>query len=1041
MADNSKYPMLSELADALGDCVSNVALIRQVTDGIVPPQKINTSDNAVIAWRSVLEYLHEHIHNRQERADKVWKLCLKATAHANTFTEDVERAYKHYCEFLAEIPRCPYPGLLEFDGENYRSFYGREFEIEKIFSKLRESSFLLLYGPSGIGKSSLLRAGICQQAKERAFHVITNRPIRIGEVSSLSEILEKWFLFSKPENGKYLLILDQFEELFSLHNIGNKSANKILLEEVQAIAKGEYPDVKLLLSIRADFIEKLSFYDLYPENDHDVILLRKLNVMQLRNAISCPAKDSNVVIEEGLLQQLVIDAKDEQGALPLLQETLRLMWHDIVEGKRTNFLRLEDYEALPSGDDEQNGKSGLAIAITRHANKVYYRKGMTDQQRKLICRIFLRLLEFVPGYGCVRRRVTESELYAENDDLALVKDMLNHLRDKRLVALHTPHDQTRKLAVLDILDQSNEEETVDIAHEVLIKDWELLAGWIKKYEHTERERRKWLAEVTKFAQNNVLLDAPNIKKAQIWVKDAKGQDLGGVRGIDKLIEQSIKALNPGWNKKGLVFIGLSTLSLIGLLSWVGFYMSSKLPIQILLIVLIVCLTAVVLIISNIFNSSAHFRFQKFSHYLLNNVFLRILLVVLFLVTASLWIADGKERADIWVECGKQNIQSTQSLTTPKQIVLVSDKTKFLVEEMASVLDNTQKIQITTTLNSFNKENKYNFVWTDSDTANKCRSFIDLSVNIIKMGDVADLVEARYVIKTQQLETIKDSAGFFDCGVSGEIAKKILKMLDGTEHSTENCNQESTYFNQEGMKHYHKEKNFDNYLEDKYELVLKISSRYFISSAVTSPLQSYPYPYNNLALVRMEQGKFDVARKNIDIAIRLSPDQTIFLFNKARICYEQNDFACTIENINKAIQKNEKKLLFLLFKAQVELEMDAIDNKKDFEKYRKVLEDIKKDIKKNSDEESYLIFLLGLIDYLEEKTDNALVNFRVSANNKNLKQESLLYILKIQLKGGDTKNACNSWRDLNGFPPLVINKSVLEWSKNVEIYKIKSCGSI
>ena len=208
-------------------------------------------------------------------------------------------------------------------------------------------------------------------------------------------------------------------------------------------------NLALVLTLRADFYPDLMTSYLWPVDASQRVEVAPLRGDALREAIAQPAADVGVQIEQSLVERLLIDAADEPGVLPLLQETMRLLWGDI-EGR---VLPLTAYERLnrnPAAGD--TGATGLAAAIAMKADATL--AALTPEQQAIARRTFLRLVQFGEGRADTRRQQTLSSLRAVDDDPVLFEQTLEHLTDNRLLTRTGGSDR--------------ESAVVDIAHESLI---------------------------------------------------------------------------------------------------------------------------------------------------------------------------------------------------------------------------------------------------------------------------------------------------------------------------------------------------------------------------------------------------------------------------------------------------------------------------------------------------------------------------------------------------------------------------------------------
>jgi CHASE2 domain-containing sensor protein len=238
----------------------------------------------------------------------------------------------------------PFPGLAPFSERYADYFFGRSIESRTIADNLLARRISVLYGPSGAGKSSLLRVGVAAAAKTRS-----RWPCRVaicsswaeGAVTSLSESIAE-SVGAPPEQdlgallseavlrseGRFLLILDQFEQLLSREE-GPEEALVALLAD-------ENPGINLLISLREDAVADLDIFEgEVPGVFDNMIRLQRLDMRGAREAIVEPVatwnriQDGEVKLEpelvDAILHDEVIQDRDQTNA-PYLQLVMARLW-------------------------------------------------------------------------------------------------------------------------------------------------------------------------------------------------------------------------------------------------------------------------------------------------------------------------------------------------------------------------------------------------------------------------------------------------------------------------------------------------------------------------------------------------------------------------------------------------------------------------------------------------------------------------------------------------------------------------------------------
>ena len=290
---------------------------------------------------------------------------------------------------------CPYPGLIAFGPEQAGLFFGRDRESDEISRLVRQHGFLLVVGPSGSGKSSLVSAGVLPRLRAAdgdRWLVRTVRPARVAPLASCSG--KRWptalaaLLATVPGTERLLLFVDQAEAIFVLPT---KEDRDQYLELIGELRRTE--GCTVVLALRADFFSDLMTSPLWPVSRGERVEITPLRGAALRDAIVRPAAAVGAHIEPVLLERLLHDAGDEPDVLSLIQETMVLLW----ERRSRRLLTLSAYEDL-GGD----GRSGLAAALATRADAAL--ADLLPAQQEIAQRIFLRLVQLGEGRQDTRRQ-------------------------------------------------------------------------------------------------------------------------------------------------------------------------------------------------------------------------------------------------------------------------------------------------------------------------------------------------------------------------------------------------------------------------------------------------------------------------------------------------------------------------------------------------------------------------------------------------------------------------------------------------------------
>jgi len=429
---------------------------------------------------------------------------------------------------MAPTPPCPYPGMIPFSEIDSDRFFGREDEIQELLESLRLHPFLTVIGPSGSGKTSLVFAGLVPALRQSGLFghgewlVCALRPgetplaaladVLDGELDDLAQTVFD-LLGTQPVARRLLLIVDQFEELFT-----QSREQEVEPFQQKLLHLAQATNCYLLLTVRADFYPDLMASSLWPEVRAHRMEVLPLDRKGLYEAIVKPAEGVGVFVEPTLVERLVADATGEPGILPLLQETLVLLW----ERLERRFLPLNAYEA-----SDGTWRTGMQVAIARRADTSL--AALRSNQKALAQRIFLRLVQFGEGRVDTRRQQPVTALQSAGDTPRLFYQTLSHLVDNRLLTVS--HGE-----------QERNDKQVDIAHEALITGWPTLQRWLDDRREAEQVRRQLEAKAAEWVRlgrsSGGLLDEIELLEAEEWMGSSDALGLGHSETLSALVEAS-----------------------------------------------------------------------------------------------------------------------------------------------------------------------------------------------------------------------------------------------------------------------------------------------------------------------------------------------------------------------------------------------------------------------------------------------------------------------------------------------------------------------
>ncbi|HXQ38285.1 MAG TPA: hypothetical protein VN843_30040 [Anaerolineales bacterium] len=383
--------------------------------------------------------------------------------------------------------RCPYKGLDVFEEEDAEFFFGREALVGDLVNRVKDSRTLFVTGPSGSGKSSVVRAGLIQALKKGALNSLrserwlyeTMKPGRdpIGELgriaSSLasstnaedeirakaitdSTILARWCEIALKDirDKRAVIFIDQFEEVFT--QINKEEERVAFLNLLTHAATVDNGRVIMLFAMRSDFVSNCATYpELNALLNKQFIQIGAMQPEELVSAMAQPALRVGLRIDPDLIAQVINDMKGEPGALPLMQFTLK----DLFDAQQAKGGLI----ALTLNDYLQHG--GIQKSLERHADTAFAKLEVSEQE--LARSIFSGLIEIGRGTQDTRRTALFDELIPANTNFPDVEATVRKLADARLI----------------ITDEQAGKDTVTISHEKLIEAW----PWLRKLVNENRE--------------------------------------------------------------------------------------------------------------------------------------------------------------------------------------------------------------------------------------------------------------------------------------------------------------------------------------------------------------------------------------------------------------------------------------------------------------------------------------------------------------------------------------------------------------------------
>ena len=431
----------------------------------------------------------------------------------------------------------PFVGLRTFETNDAAWFFGRDRETSALAAKLRSADFTAVVGPSGSGKSSLVRAGVVPLLRRQGWKEIVAKPgsapiDRLARALALASPephfaearrfrfdtalrASAFGLVNIVENldvdaPRLLLVIDQFEELFRYGDEASGASKAGMREESRAFvellltgASGSNGRLRVCVTMRSDFFGACSSYSGLAEAISVSQFLVPLPARsQLELAIRNPVKRAGAEIEEALVQRLLVDVEEEQDQLPLLQHTLRRLWEYASGDPRT--MREQDYVTI----------GRIAGSIDRKAETIWQALGRANTADLVTLELVMKALTDLDVRGRATRRMQK------RDDLL---PLLNPVfADATLVPASLDRVTGSLANEENSFLQKGEGAEIDIGHEALIRSWKRLSGPRADFESGWlREERddgaRWRGYVTR-AQEGTLLSLRERLNVSKWLR-------------------------------------------------------------------------------------------------------------------------------------------------------------------------------------------------------------------------------------------------------------------------------------------------------------------------------------------------------------------------------------------------------------------------------------------------------------------------------------------------------------------------------------------
>ena len=385
----------------------------------------------------------------------------------------------------ADEARNPYKGLRAFGEADASDFFGRDALVSSLVDALDARGtgrFLAIVGPSGSGKSSVVRAGLVPaiRRRDRATYIASMVPgahpfdelesalLRVAArpVPRLLETLgagPRGLLDAVdlvlPGGGELVLVVDQFEEAFTLTAAGRE--RELFLEALRVASVDPESRVVVIGTLRADVYDRplgyARFGDLLASATQAI---PPLTPDELEQVIRRPAERVGIRVEPGLVAAMIADVTHQPGGLPLVEYALT----ELFEHRADDRLTLNAYEEI----------GGVAGALSARAERLY--RDLDHGSRDAVRQVFLRMVALGEGTHDALRRIDRSELELLGGQKGTIEAVLDAYGRHRLLTFDR--------------EPSSRAPTVEIAHEALLQAWPRLSRWIDDGREDLRQDRR-----------------------------------------------------------------------------------------------------------------------------------------------------------------------------------------------------------------------------------------------------------------------------------------------------------------------------------------------------------------------------------------------------------------------------------------------------------------------------------------------------------------------------------------------------------------------
>ncbi len=475
----------------------------------------------------------------------------------------------------------PYPGLRPFDEDDGAIFRGRETQVSELLKSLEHNHFITVTGMSGSGKSSLVKAGLFPSLRGGRFSK-AGAKWRIGEmrpgstamnrfVKSLSTLLSEnsdaSYQSEKIEDDLYkggirrvlqnsfvdpgtnfLLLIDQFEEIFRFRERISRE-EKFFVEKVVETFNDPIENFYVVLTMRSDYIGDCTYFRGLPNAvNKSIYLVPSLTETELEQVIREPAQMFGGQVDQELVNVLINHMGIEHDNLPLLQHALMWMWNLAIAEIPDNLSppRIGNSLIDPSRKNgahltiasyEQDKVKDIFAALSSHGDAVF--DELTDDQKRIAKLMFQRLTERDDGKRDIRHPTNCRDIrIISGCNIESLATVVSHFGDKTCSFIKLP------MAIEDGSETINDDTELDIMHEALIRQWQMLkTEWV---EEEVRNRDRYISLCESYLKHSrqpadIWLSGNQIRRGNRLLRFLRELDLStSTQEVDSSVKSSEK---------------------------------------------------------------------------------------------------------------------------------------------------------------------------------------------------------------------------------------------------------------------------------------------------------------------------------------------------------------------------------------------------------------------------------------------------------------------------------------------------------------------